>query len=106
MANFRSFLPLFLNLAVLKHVLGTLTSTGQTLLLNDIPYYVPATPFVTIPVLSSLKILPSAAGLVPVTVVQVSTLNDSLSDLESIIEGFGVDDVWNEEFLEGKLSDK
>ena len=36
------------------------------------------------------------------TVVGVSASNSSLSTLESIINGFGVDDVWNEGFLEGE----
>lgn len=42
----------------------------------------------------------------PVTVVQSSASNASLSTLESIIDGFGVDDVWNQGFLEGKLLGK
>ena len=37
------------------------------------------------------------------TVVGVSASNSSLSTLESIINGFGVDDVWNEGFLEGEF---
>ncbi len=37
----------------------------------------------------------------PVTVVQLSALNASLSGLERTIDGFKADDVWNEGFLEG-----
>ena len=88
--------------SLLDVVAASLTSTGQTLLLNDIPYYVPATPFTTISPLTSLNTLYSASGLVPVTIVGVSASNSSLSNLESIINGFSVDDVWNEGFLEGE----
>lgn len=78
--------------------------TGQTLLLNDIPYYVPATPFVTVPSFSSLTNFGSANGLVPVTVVALPSSNSSLSDSGAILSGFGADDVWNEGFLEGMYS--
>ena len=37
----------------------------------------------------------------PVTVVRLSALNASLSGLELAINGFGVDDVWNEGFVQG-----
>ena len=79
--------------------------TGQTLLLNDIPYYVPATPFVTVPSSASLKNFGSANGLVPVTVVALPSSNSKLSDVEAILSGFAADDVWNEGFLEGMYSD-
>ena len=78
---------------------------GQTLLLNDIPYYVPATPLITLPSFSSLTNLGSADGLVPVTVVALPTSNSSLSVLGAVVSGFGADDVWNEGFLEGMYSD-
>ena len=79
--------------------------TGQTLLLNGIAYYVPATPFVTVPSFSSLANFGSANGLVPVTVVALPSSNSSLSNIEAILSGFGADDVWNEGFLEGMYSD-
>ena len=80
----------------------SLTSTGQTLVLNDIPYYVPATPFTTILPVPLLQSIASAGGLIPVTIVALSAGNASLSGLEQTIDGFEVDDVWNEGFLEGK----
>ena len=79
----------------------SLRSTGQTLILNDIPYYVPGTPFATIPFLKSLQGTASAGGLVPVTVVRLSASNASFSGLERVIGDFEEDDVWNEGFLEG-----
>lgn len=89
---------------LLDLVAASLTSTGQTLLLNDIPYYVPANPFTTVPPLTSLHTLHFAGGLVPVTVVGVSASNSSLSTVESIINEFGKDDVWNEGFLKVSAS--
>lgn len=79
----------------------SLASTGQTLVLNGIPYYVPATPFTTIPIIKPLKSAASAGSLVPVTVVGLSASNATLSGLEQAVDGFSVDDVWNEGFLEG-----
>ena len=106
MAFFILYLVLALYLSLFPgEVVGSLQSTGQTLLLNDLPYYVPATPVAAISTLKSLKKLPSDNALVPVTVVDLSASNSSLSTLEAIIASFGVDDdVWNEGFLEGKLS--
>ncbi|KAK0507521.1 hypothetical protein JMJ35_010044 [Cladonia borealis] len=85
------------------HITASLMFTGQTLLLNDIPYYVPATPLITLPSSSFLADFDSAEGLVPVTVVALPTSNFSLSILEAVVSGFGVDDVWNEGFLEAIL---
>ena len=69
--------------------------------LNDIPYYVPSTPFTTIQFVKSLHNLASAGGLAPVTVVQLAASDASLGGLEQAIDGFKVDDVWNEGFVEG-----
>ena len=85
----------------LHPITASLIFTGQTLLLNDIPYYVPATPLITLPSSSLLANFASADGLVPVTVVALPTSNFSLSTLGAVVSGFGVDDVWNEGFLEG-----
>ena len=81
----------------------SLTSTGQTLVLNEVPYYVPAIPFAALQFPTSLQSAASAGGLVPVTVVKLPVSNATLSgrELEQAINGFGVDDVWNEGFMEG-----
>ena len=89
----------------LHPITASLMFTGQTLLLNDIPYYVPATPLITLPSFSSLANLVSADGLVPVTVVALPTSNSSLSTLGAVVSGFAADDVWNEGFLEGMYDD-
>ena len=72
-------------------------------MLNEVPYYVPATPFAAIHFHTSLQSAASAGGLVPVTVVKLLVSNATLSglELEQAIDGFGVDDVWNEGFMEG-----
>ena len=88
----------------LRPIAASLLFTGQTLLLNDIAYYVPATPFVTIPSFSHLTNFGCADGLVPVTVVALPSSNSSLSNVKAILSGFGADDVWNEGFLEGMYS--
>ena len=82
-------------------VYATLVSTGQTLLLNDLPYYVPAKAFTTLP-LPYIKSLSFAGGFVPVTVVGLSSVNSSQGTLATVIDSFGSDDVWNAAFLEGK----
>ena len=89
----------------LQPIAASLMFTGQTLLLNDIPYYVPATPFVTVPSFNFLTNFVCTNGLIPVTVVALPSSNSSLSNVEPILSGFGADDVWNEGFLEGMYSD-
>lgn len=89
------------SLLVPDAVAVTLTSTGGTLTLNDIPYYVPGTPYTTVST-RAFQGLQSVNGLVPVTVVNLAAGNDSLSSLESVLGKFAADDVWNAGFLEGK----
>ena len=71
-------------------------------MLNDVPYYLPAASFATLPTFTSLKGAASAVGFVPVTVVELSASNASQSGLEHVIDSFGADDVWNFGFLEGQ----
>ena len=103
-------LAAILNWAIVSILLAShlttavLTFTGQTLLLDGIPYYVPPTPYTQVSLPTTLKSATSANGLVPVTVVGVSTTNSSLGAIEGIIDGFASDDVWNPGFLEGELT--
>ncbi|KAL8640063.1 MAG: hypothetical protein Q9228_002973 [Teloschistes exilis] len=90
------------SLLVPDAVAVTLTSTGSTLTLNDIPYYVPGTPYTTVST-RAFQGLQSVNGLVPVTVVNLAAGNDSLSNLESVLGKFAADDVWNAGFLEAIL---
>ncbi|KAL8724664.1 MAG: hypothetical protein Q9181_006724, partial [Wetmoreana brouardii] len=87
-------------LSVLSHDFAlSVTLTGQTLTLGDVPYYVPSTPLTTVPA-HGLERLQAASGFVPATVVGVSRGNDSIGSLGPIVTGFGMDDVWSTGFLE------
>ena len=68
-----------------------LVSTGRTVTVNDVPYYVPAKVFATVTLTASLGF----EDLVPVTVVGTSV------NLRSTVKSYaGSDDVWNAGFLE------
>lgn len=83
-----------------------LTSTGSTVELNGIPYYIPGKPFASLPYfspqsLAGLKGL--LGGLVPVTVVATPSVDFNVEELGKTVHGFGEkDDVWGEGFLSGK----
>ncbi|KAL8653536.1 MAG: hypothetical protein Q9226_003809 [Calogaya cf. arnoldii] len=79
----------------------SLKSTGRTLMLGDIPYYVPATPYTTISV-HALGRLQSINGLSPVTVLGAVGNNATVGSLSSILAEFTTDDVWNADFLQGR----
>ena len=81
------------------------SSTGMTVVLNDVPYYIPPTAVTTLSLASSqLHSATSVAGLVPVTLVTTPSLNFSQSDLEATLSTFAsTDDVWSTGFLQGKL---
>lgn len=91
---------LYLLILLPQAVAVSLASTGQTLMLADVPYYVPATPYTTVSA-RGLESLQSANGLAPVTVVSSSSMKSSSGALGSIVGGFTTDDVWNTGFLEG-----
>lgn len=79
-----------------KNGASQLVSTGQTVTVNGIPYYVPATPLITVRN-RRLRHLYSHGGLVPVTVAE------SFTNLQETVQGYGkVDDVWTSGFLEGE----
>lgn len=82
-----------------------LTSTGSTVELNGIPYYIPGKPFASLPFygprsLAGLKGL--LGGLVPVTLVATASVDFNVEDLGKTVQDFGEkDDVWTEGFLSG-----
>jgi hypothetical protein len=83
-----------------------LTSTGSTVELNGVPYYIPGRPFASLPNVKLPK-LPGVGsllgGLVPVTVVGTASANFDVRGLEKTIQEFSQkDDVWGEGFLSGK----
>lgn len=96
----RSHLSTFI---LFSHAIAAeIASTGSTLTLNGVSFYVPATPLITLPRLSSLNSPVSAGGLVPVTVVGGSS-NASFTSTAQVSASFGYDDVWNEGFLSAVL---
>ena len=111
MASFGLTINCLIILSKLLLLLGVadafnLTSTGSTIELNGIPYYIPGRHFISLPYFNSrttagLKGL--LGGLVPVTVLRTATVNLDVKDLAKTVEGFGEqDDVWGEGFLSGK----
>ncbi|KAL8782943.1 MAG: hypothetical protein Q9213_004999 [Squamulea squamosa] len=83
-------------------VVLSLTSTGGTLMLGDIPYYIPATPYITIST-PALDRLQGVNSLSPVTVINAAAGNASVGSLASVVADFAQDDVWNAGFLQGIL---
>ncbi len=79
----------------------SLTSTGGTVMLGDVPYYVPATPYTTISA-PGVGRLQYVNGLSPITVVSSTARNASVASLGSIVADFAKDDVWNTGFLHGR----
>ena len=81
-----------------------IVSTGSTLMLNRVPYYIPADPVTTLRVSPSvLKSLPSAADLIPLTVISTPSLSFSQADLDAAVAIFSVaDDVFQSSFVESK----
>ncbi|KAL9054841.1 MAG: hypothetical protein Q9206_003378 [Seirophora lacunosa] len=83
-------------------VAQSLTSTGGTFMLGNLPYYVPATPYTTISA-QGFPRLRGVNGLAPVTVVSATAGSDNIRGLASIVRDFAADDVWNTAFLEGRI---
>ncbi|KAK0939281.1 hypothetical protein LTR29_009157 [Friedmanniomyces endolithicus] len=78
----------------------TFASTGQTVELDGIPYYLPGTPVCTILTHGQLhEMAQSSGGLTPLTVV--TTSGPGSSDLRSLVSNWTtIDDVFSAGFLE------
>lgn len=85
---------------------GNFTSTGSTVNLNGIPYFIPGSPFASVTKLQSQILTGKKSafgGLVPITIVGTSSVTFSLVDLHQSLKTYGEkDDVWNEGFLTGR----
>lgn len=78
------------------------SSTGFTVALNDIPYYVPPDAVATLPVRTELSGLAATAGFVPLTVISTPSLTYSENDLAATVSSFAAaDDVFQQGFLKG-----
>ncbi|KAL9000402.1 MAG: hypothetical protein Q9169_000919 [Polycauliona sp. 2 TL-2023] len=80
----------------------TLTSTGGTLMLGHVPYYIPGAPYTSVAV-QGLGRLQSVNGLSPVTVISPTASNATAGGLGPIVADFATDDVWSADFLQGVL---
>lgn len=91
--------------AIVGEVQALLTSNGMTVTLNDIPYYIPASPIATIECDSKrLGASISVAGLVPLTVIQTSSLTFSQNDFDATVAKYmASDDVFQTGFLQGTV---
>jgi hypothetical protein len=80
--------------------------TGQTLLLDGVPFYVPPDPLTSIPnVEKSLTHIFTTSALIPLSVFNSSSLQYQAEDLEDAVRSYTVrDDVFNHNFLQGKTS--
>ena len=83
-----------------------LTSTGSTVALDGVPYYIPSTPYASIPNFQSQILAGKGSGyggIVPVTVVNATSATFTLAQLDQTVATFGrEDDVWQEGFLSGR----
>lgn len=102
---------LFTAFAVLSaglHLVGAtqvaLQSTGRTLVLGGIPYFLPPAPVSALHDTSVLSKAKESAsnGLVPFSVIPIERLVFDGADLDEIVAAWSTkDDVWSKEFLTG-----
>ena len=85
---------------------AVLASTGSTIDLGGIPYYVPSKPFGAVPgtfFTQTLGIGQSTdTQLIPVTVVKSGSTSYNTAELQNILKTFDYnDDIWTTDFLQG-----
>lgn len=82
-----------------------LATTGSTVTLNGVPYYIPGTPYASRPNFKTRALgnkTTVLGGLVPITVVTTSSVTFNLADLQKTVKRFEEsDDVWQPAFLSG-----
>ncbi|TKA76728.1 hypothetical protein B0A49_01173 [Cryomyces minteri] len=81
---------------------ATLSSTGITVTLNDVPYYIPPRSVGTLPANKGLiEAATSAGGLLPLTVISTPSFTYGSSDLAATVASYTAsDDVFQDGFLE------
>ena len=107
--SFPSYLPPFLALATLTSLTHAFKflSTGATVELNGIPYYVPPASIGKLGIDQSLSnAAVSIGGLLPLTVIKTNGTSYQSSDLHNTVNSFlANDDVFQTGFLDGKISE-
>lgn len=83
---------------VAANVEAALSSTGFTVSLSDIDYFLPPKPVAKISGCEEIQALFEVAPFVPFTVVKG---NGSVADIASLTAGYADDDVWQEGFMQG-----
>lgn len=79
----------------------SLTPTGQTVKLDGVSYYLPATPVTKVVQKELISKAESSGALLPVTVVISNTSTFSATDVSRTVEAYkGIDDVFSEGSLE------
>lgn len=91
--------------------LSSLVSTGQTVLLDDVPYYIPPDPVGSIPrgllIETTTATSATAGGLLPLTVFNCTTSGGPFgaADLQDAVDAYSrLDDVFSSGFLQGELN--
>ena len=78
------------------------SSTGSTVILNDIYYYIPPDVITILPTTKGLSAALSSGGFIPLTATSTSVPEFGASDLSALISNFStIDDVFQNGFLEG-----
>ena len=78
----------------------TLVSTGTTVRLNGVPYYVPPDAVGRLP--SNITRIPGDFGLLPITVVSTNSSSFGNGDFQTLRTSFSeTDDVFQDGFLQG-----
>ena len=72
---------------------ATLLTTGTTVTINNVPYYLPGS-VAAVLAAGSIPNGQESVGLVPITVI-------NSSDVTAATAGFSSDDVWQPDFLQG-----
>jgi hypothetical protein len=85
-------------LLVVSNVYAAVTSTGFTVSLADIDYFLPPRPVAKIFGNEELQKFFDDSSFVPFTVVKAE---GSVVDIASLIAGYADDDVWQEGFMQG-----
>lgn len=92
MASVLLILPLLFFTSIASN---TLVTTGTTVTVNGVSYYLPGSPVASLAA-GSLPSTLRGTGLMPVTVV-------NSTDVATATAGFSSDDVWQPGFLEGNV---
>ena len=80
------------------NVEAALSSTGFTVSLSGIDYFLPPKPVAKISGCQEIQALFDDAPFVPFTVVKG---NGSVADIASLMAGYADDDVWQDGFMQG-----